>query len=100
MEDRIGLPEMIEELVTEPLALVRIRDESRYIDHVHRDKTVPVNAFPAFDFEFFARALCAYITHPEIWVDGSKRVIGDLSIRQGRCLEKGRFSTVGFSCKR
>ena len=44
MENRVCLSQIVEELVAEAASLMRIGNETRDVDHVDRDKTVPLVA--------------------------------------------------------
>src|SRR5208337_1528737 len=99
VEDRVGLPEVVKELVAQTLAFVRIRYKPCDIDKIHRHEAGAVNTVAAFYFQVRTRALCPHIPDTEVRVDGSERVIRDLSICHRGSLEKCRFSAVGFSRK-
>jgi hypothetical protein len=99
MQDCIRLPEMIEELVTESLALVGIRDKAGDIDQVHGYKPVSVNTMTAFKVKAMAWAFRSHVRDAEVGVNSRERIIGNFGICHSCCLEKGRFSTVWFACE-
>jgi hypothetical protein len=99
MDDGIGLPQVVEELVPEATPLVRIRYKSGDIDDIHRDEPDPVGAAGARHPEPFARACGPDISDPEIRVDSGEGVISDLGMRHCCGTEERGFSAIWFSCK-
>src|SRR5208337_131993 len=100
MEDSIGLPEVVEELVPETLALVCIRYEPGDIDEIDGDKPDTIHAVAARMAKALAGTGGAHVRNAKVGVDGRERVVGDLCIRHGGRLKKGRLSAVWFTCKR
>ena len=100
VEDRVGLTEVVEELVPQALALVGIGNKPRDIDEVDGNERDTVNTVAAGEVKAMAGAGRAHIRDAEVGIDGRKWVVGDLCIRHGSRLEKGRLSAVWFTCKR
>jgi hypothetical protein len=98
MDDCIGLPEIVEELVTKTPAFMGIRDKPRHIDDIHRNKTVTIMACTADEPELFTGACCPYVPDPEIGTDGGEWVICDLGMRKGRRFKKRGLAAVWFTC--
>jgi hypothetical protein len=99
MKYGICLAKVIKELVAQSLALMGIGDQPGDIDQVYSNKPIAVNTVPAGKVEILARAFRSYMGYAKIRIDGRKRIVGNLDIGHGRCLEKCRLSAVGFSRK-
>ena len=98
LEDRVRLPEVVEELVPKPPPLVRLGHEARHVDQPDGDEPDPVEAVPARDVHLPAGAGGPDVCDAVVGVDRRERIVGDLYLGQGRRPEKRRFAAVGFSC--
>jgi hypothetical protein len=90
---------MVEELVTQPLSLMRVGDKPGYIDEIHRNEPVAVHAVFAFDRQVGTGTFLPHVRDAEVRVYGRERVVGYLGIRHGRSFKECRFPAIGLSGK-
>ena len=92
LHDGVGLPDVRQELIAEPLSLVRPAHEARDVDEVDRRRHDAVRV----DDRVERRE--AWVGHghdAHVRLDGAKRVVRGLGLGRRERVEERRFSDVG-----
>ena len=99
MNDSFRYAQSIQELIAQALAQMGIRHQAGHVDQLDGDEALAVLASAAafLDAQLLAGAGRAHIGYAVVGVDSSKRIVGNIHIYQGRCLEKGGFAGVRLS---
>jgi len=101
MNESICLPEIVEELVAQAPALVRVRDEPGDIKHLDRHEPGAVLAQRvvgvALRFEVDMRALASDIADTSVRLYRRERIGRDLRGRESQSREESGFPDIGLS---
>src|SRR5207245_6349009 len=95
LDECICLAEIVEELVAETTALVRLRDETRDIEQLDGDETRAILARRILGLASMAklrvRASLPHESHASVRLDCCERVVRDLDRDEGSRGEEGRL---------
>jgi hypothetical protein len=91
VRDRVGLADVRQELVAEPLALGRAGDQSRDVDELHRGRD-DLQRFGDAGQRLEARV--GHRHHAHVRVDGAERVVGRGDARLGQRVEERGLADV------
>jgi len=82
VDEGVGLPQVVQELVAQPFAQMGVGDEAGHVQELDRHQPDPVLAggVPglAFDIEVQVRAPGTYEAHALVGLDGGERIVCDL----------------------
>src|SRR5574341_934620 len=98
MYEDVGLPRVVEEFVTKPLARMRAWHEARNVDEFYRYEPVAVDAYRVHRVVLHAKlaagALHPCIRHADVWLNSGERVVSGGRGELCRGVEKRRFADV------
>jgi len=99
MNDSFCYAQSIQKLIAQAFAQMGIWHQAGHVNQLNGDEALAIFAPAAafLDAQLLAGAGHAHVGNAVVGVDSSKRIIGNIHIYQGRCLEKSGFAGIGLS---